>query len=102
MPATKIQSITVMGRRWFERNGGNTYHTVTILVNGEPVYTSDDMVYGYGDQYVQTAADWLEENGYIEREEHSNGNKAALWVHCRENDIQLHYSASDVSRKRDL
>ena len=31
----KVDSILVVGRRWFRRGPGNTYHSVNIYVNGK-------------------------------------------------------------------
>ena len=44
-------NITLIGRRWFQKTYGNTYHTVTVLIDGTEVYQSPKS-YGYGDQYV--------------------------------------------------
>lgn len=30
-----IKTLEVIGKRWFQRSYGNTYHTATIIVNGE-------------------------------------------------------------------
>lgn len=99
---TKTKSITIIGRRWFNRGPGNTYHSAEIIVNGELV-GGIDFAYGYGEQYLQNAADWLEANGYMpDREHHQNGSADPLWYYCRERGIQFVYSVSDVSRKKDL
>jgi hypothetical protein len=58
-----IGNIIVVGRRWFQRTYGNTYHTVTIYVNGESLQT-DSVIYGYGEHYKQTAHNLLVKSGY--------------------------------------
>jgi hypothetical protein len=63
--------ITARGRKWFDRNGGNTYHSVRMTVGGVSVYLP--MQYGYDDQWRQTAVDWLLTAGIIEKQEHENG-----------------------------
>lgn len=99
---TKTKSITVIGRRWFNRGPGNTYHSAEIIVNGERV-GGIDFAYGYGEMYLQNAADWLEANGYMpDREHHQNGSADPLWHYCREHGIQFVYSVTDVQRKKDL
>lgn len=30
----KIETLVIRGRRWFQKLYGNTYHTVTVVVNG--------------------------------------------------------------------
>jgi len=34
----KMKSITVIGRRWFERINGNTYHSAEIIIDGTFVH----------------------------------------------------------------
>jgi len=65
---TLPQSIVVIGRRWFDSNG-NTYHTSTIIINGEIAHKTP-REYGYGDQYAYTACEWMLENGIIPKPAH--------------------------------
>ena len=58
MPALHIE-----GRRWFQRGPGNTYHSVRIYSDGELI-AHLPYSYGYGEQWLQTAVDWLRANGY--------------------------------------
>ena len=99
---TKISSIVVIGRRWFDRVNGNTYYSAEILIDGKTI-DGIDYAYGYGDQYLQDASDAIERAGHLpDREHHANGSVEPLWQYCRDRDIALHSSVSDVSRKRDL
>ena len=98
MTDTKVTSITVIGRRWFRKGAGHTYHTVEILVNGEFVHKSE-RTYGYGNQYEYTAKDWLVKEGYLEMEGHSPDSLS--WC-CREQGITYNAVGIDVSRKADL
>ncbi len=82
--AEKIRSITIVGRRWFEKTNGNTYHSVEIWVNGQQVKYLP-FQYGYELQYRQTAQDWI-----------------VLWRHAEDNNIELVQTVSDVGRKKDL
>lgn len=97
-----MQTLTVIGRRWFDRRAGNTYHSVRCIVDGKDVGGAG-MTYGYGDHYLQTAADILERDGHTPgREHYAHGGAEPLWLYCRERGIEFTYSASDVGRKRDL
>lgn len=87
-------SIHIEGRRWFQRSYGNTYHSVRIYTNGRCAYVSDKQ-YGYGDQFLQTAFDWLTKNGHPECV--SNAGTRFL----RE-EIGGSYSVIDVAREKDL
>ena len=61
----------VEGRKWFDKNGGNTYHSVRMTVGGVSVYLS--YTYGYDDQWKQTAIDWLITMGIIEPQKYDHG-----------------------------
>lgn len=96
------QSIVVQGRRWRQRTYGNTYHTVSVIVDGEHIGTSP-ITYGYGDHYMQTAHEILVEKGVLpEPERYPSGARQPLWRQCQEMVIALHYDAIDVARKKDL
>lgn len=98
---TKVRSITVLGRRWFDRRHGNTYFSAQILVNGAAVHRID-YEYGYGDQYLQEAFEWLDKRGHTSRERYSYGGSELPRMYCERKGIDFHAEASDVSRKRDL
>ncbi len=91
----KPRSISIIGRRWFQRSAGNTYHSAQVVVNGEQVHDTG-IHYGYGDQYLQTAAAWLVENDYLPE------NARPLSLYCRENGIAFTGFVSDVAREKDL
>ena len=86
-----IKTLEVIGKRWFQRSYGNTYHTVTVVVNGEEF--KSDIKYGYENAYLQTAADLLRANGYEVPED----NNEAFRVMCKHP-----HSVEDVNRKKDL
>ena len=87
----KIESLRIYGRRWFQKLYGNTYHTVTVIVNGEEIKSR--ITYGYGTHYLQTAAELLRENGYDVQED---TGKAFSFI------SKYDHSVIDVKRKKDL
>ena len=97
----KINSIIIIGRRWFERVNGNTYHTAQIFINGKCVHRTT-FSYGYGDQFIWTAYKWLENKDYVHPEHQKHGATEPIWQYCQRNDITFSYTVVDVSRKKDL
>jgi len=59
----RFKMIIIDGRRWFQKTYGNTYHSVTVTVDGQTF--SSGIHYGYGDQYRQTALELLQKHGYF-------------------------------------
>jgi hypothetical protein len=98
----KLKQLTVIGRRWFHRGPGNTYHSVQLVVNGEWV-EGVDYAYGYGDQYLQSAEEKLEALGYItDRKRYPSGISEPLWQYCQRRGIKFTETVTEVARKRDL
>lgn len=94
--------ITIHGRRWFQKSYGNTYHTVSVEIDGKHVFTSPKE-YGYDDQYLQTASDWLDKSGLVEpRKAHANGSHEGLKWWAERLGYTYSAIASDVARERDL
>jgi hypothetical protein len=54
----KGDTVVVIGKRWFDRVNGNTYHTAEVEVNGTTLGKSP-MTYGYDEQYLQTGKEIL-------------------------------------------
>lgn len=73
-------SVTITGRRWFQRTYGNTYNTARILCEGFAIQLPKE--YGYGDYWAQRCREFLREVGYV-------------------GEI-VHGGVSDVLRERDL
>lgn len=93
---TATANFHIEGRRWFDKTYGNTYHTVRIFQEGkELVYIP--FTYGYGEQYLQTAIDWLIANNLMGLDLHFSPNTRKL----RE-EMGASWSVIDVTRKRDL
>lgn len=87
----KIETLKIYGRRWFQKSYGNTYHTATVIVNGEEMKSG--ITYGYGNHYLQTSADMLRNAGYDIPE--NNGEAYAMMT-------KYDHDAEDVKRKKDL
>lgn len=96
MRRKKPESITIIGKRWFDRVNGNTYHSVQILIDGLPVHQIG-RTYGSDQQYLQTAKDWLVSNGYLKAR-----SSEPLFGACQRQGIALHDTATDVKLKGDL
>ena len=97
-----MTTITVIGRRWFQKTCGNTYHTATVLIDGQADFPSPKQ-YGYGAQYEQTALDWIDADGVLEpREKGSNGSFEAAWRWAQRCGYTYEAHATDVARSKDL
>lgn len=96
------ERIEVHGRRWFQKTYGNTYYSCAIEVDDVVVHRID-FAYGYGEQYLHDAANWLDKNGYLPDIKHYDyGGTESLWSYCRDRGIIFKTSVSDVHRKKDL
>lgn len=96
----QIHTISITGRRWFQRSYGNTYFSAVAHVNGKEA-ARIDYEYGYGDQYLQRIAEELIQSGAIP----PNTERKALTWYLR--DLcqapgGFTYSVVDVDRKKDL
>jgi hypothetical protein len=92
----RIKNLRIEGRRWFAKSAGNTYHSVIVYVNNETLQCN--FAYGYGDQFLQTAAKLLVDAGYdlILKDSQFFGS-----YHLCEK-LNGCYFVSDVARKKDL
>ena len=97
----KIDSITVVGRRWFQKGPGNTYHSAAIYVNGALIHRIP-YAYGYGQMYEQNAEEWLIKNGYIDAEKYKHGGYPPMWQLAEKNGFTYSSTVTDVARKKDL
>lgn len=95
----KPKSITVIGRRWFDKVNGNTYCSAQVFFDGELVLKVP-FEYGYGSYYIQAAANQLDKAGLINLKRYENGGHQALWSYCADNDITLNDQVFD-GLKRD-
>jgi len=92
------RNIVIIGRRWFAKTYGNTYHSAEIIIDGVRVHRID-FSYGYGDQYLYNAFGWLSANGFIRG---YDPGKSVPWRWSQDHEVKLDYSVSDVGRKKDL
>lgn len=100
---TLPRSITVIGRRWYQRKYGNTYHSAEIIIDGVTVHKTPAQ-YGHGSAYEDTAAAWLDKSGLVPpRPQYANGSTAPAWQFYR-GTLWIAYYATpiDVRRERDL
>ena len=93
----RFKMIIIDGRRWFQKTYGNTYHSVSVTVDG--VTTVSGQHYGYGDQYRQTAFDMLQARGYFKGYTY---NTFCSWCYEEKNRSKIHFNCADVKRERDL
>lgn len=98
----------ITGRRWFQKTYGNTYHTVTMEVrneNGDTVYTyKSGQRYGYGNQFIATAVEYLMDAGYLDGIKiYNSGSRESLWRYCdRVGYPEPIINVLDVAREKDL
>lgn len=93
------RTITVIGKRWFERVNGNTYHSVSVYVDGDCI-GNVPFTYGYDRHYQQTALELLKK--HFEYSNDYQDNHSALWRAVENAGDFLVDSVSDVQRKKDL
>lgn len=96
-PVKSGDSITIIGRRWFDSKNGNTYHSCECLVNGKHVATVD-FAYGYERQYEYSGMNRLNELGYLP----DLTPQTVIWRYCEDRGIAYHATHTDVNRKKDL
>lgn len=96
-PVKQGDSITIVGRRWFDRVNGNTYHSCECLINGN-VVARVEFEYGYGDSYQYSGMKKLAALGYLP----GFDSNSVPWRYCEERGINYYCTHSDVSRKKDL
>ena len=94
----KHKVIQLIGRRWFQSTYGNTYHSITIIIDGVQVHY-ESMLYGYDSMWEQNIRTWLEKNNIIPYMENY-----PFWQvkEILKDSITFISSVSDVSRKKDL
>jgi len=89
--------VVIIGRRWFQKSYGNTYHSVIVWVNGKSAGTND-FSYGYGDSFEQTglniASDYINIHYGFNLADNIWGREAQK--------VKIISLVSDVQRKKDL
>jgi len=97
--------ITIIGKRYFQKTYGNTYHSVNVIVDGESIgYVP--FAYGYDDHYKQTAHKILQNKGFFPiTNERINGMCKDLYEFGQfvmNNREKFTFVCVDVDRKKDL
>ena len=101
MTKTQMETLTIIGRRWFDRVNGNTYFSARAIVDGkEEAYIPYE--YGYGDQYRDSIWEEVVKRHGLDVERYQSGGIEGPSYWCRRNGVALHYEAADVRRKKDL
>lgn len=88
--------VYIVGRRWFQRSAGNTYHKVTVTMPDKTVLESDQ-AYGYGDQYQDTALELIRK--YF-GDEKQYGERLTPYLTTKR--FYPVYYVTDVNRQKDL
>ena len=97
LPAEALK-LHIIGRRWFQKSYGNTYHTAQIIIDGKTVHRTPQ-AYGYGDHYLQSAVDWLKQSGHLPADgEHISNTR---FLH-EESGFDFTYECHDVQRQKDM
>lgn len=95
-PATR--TLRIVGRRWFQKTYGNTYHTAEIILDGKTIHKTP-ISYGYGDQYLTSAVEWLQRVGLLP--DNITGHIGTRYLR-EESGYEFSYDVQDVPRQRDL
>lgn len=93
---TKIKSIEVQARRWFQKSFGNTYFSGELYIN-EELICSVNFEYGYDEQCIHNLTKLAQKKGAL-----PSDPKLILWRFCSDNNIELLTNIVDVKRKKDL
>jgi hypothetical protein len=88
--------LIIIGRKWFDKHYGNTYHSVTLFFDGQNHYIP--FRYGYGDHYLQSAIEYLQKSNLIEFDR----KKEIFREYCEKRKIAFDYMSVTVTRQRDL
>ena len=89
--------VRLIGRRWFQKTHGNTYHTVEVHIDDELIGHSP-VTYGYGNQYEDTGMEMVFESGKVV----ALLKNERLWEYKKRTGMVVKSTVSDVKRKRDL
>ena len=97
---SKIKSIMIIGKRWFDKTYGNTYCSSRVYINGE-FKLAVPWTYGYGNYYEQKAKEELEARGLVSVGKYDNGLSKSFWQYCEDNKIKYETVVTD-GLKRDM
>jgi len=103
----KTKSITIIGRRWFDKINGNSYCTAKVLINGKLSFNLP-YEYGYGEMYLQLCWHTLIKNNLLNppAEVYMTKNYGKsyedFWHYGERTKVRCFATVSDVARKKDL
>ena len=84
-----MKSITIIGKRWFDRHNGNTYCSATIYIDGIHKH-SVEPTYGGGDYFMQAAGNLLIKEGVIKKVDKEDYIDRT-WLYCNNNGINFKF-----------
>jgi hypothetical protein len=97
---TKVKTIDVNCKEWFDRINGNSYFAGQVTINfGMKTQKSFTMPfqYGYSSQYEHEAQLTLKRNKVINCDDYT-----ALWRYCSDNKIILRCHLQENCKKKEL
>ena len=90
------KKFTVIACRWFDRTYGNTYHSVRCIRHKDGAEIAAELQYGHGECYRQTAAELMQESGWLPKKY----TKKTSYYYDREHNYPIIWDVSD-GLKRD-
>lgn len=99
-----MRTLTIFGRRWFQRSTGNTYFSAYALIDGQPAEVRIHEQYGYGNHYEYAMFSALVHAGLLPYpvERFNNGGSETPWSYCADHGIKYATDVTDVGRRKDL
>ena len=92
---TKIDSVVICARSWFDKTYGNSYYTLRCFVNGSNVLATGFIRYGHSESmYLNTCKEMLTEGGYEVDEFTASKVKFDVCFVTRRKD--LHYGGRNI------
>lgn len=89
--------LSIVGRRWFNRRVGQSFHAVDVYLNDQLIGQSG-VVYGYDNAYMQTGIEIAIANGKLP----PLGDREPPWQWAERIGLTINYLVDDVRRRRDL
>lgn len=102
---TKVKTIDIQAKEWFDKINGNSYFAGIVTVNfGLPTVKTFTMPfqYGYGSQYQQEAGNILHMEGITKQFKYESGGLESLWSYCEKNGIILRSNIAKNCKKSEL
>ncbi|HDS0644928.1 TPA: hypothetical protein QDV94_000646 [Escherichia coli] len=100
---SSVEVVHIAARRWFQASYGNTYFSLSVDVEIDGNFIEVVNVpfqYGYGDHFDTVAMEEFSKVINMEDKEFTRGTYLSRF--CRDNNITVYSSVSDVKRKKDL